>query len=354
MSLHPRPPSFPATINEVAERAGVSIKTVSRVMNNEPNVRDETREKVKLAVSALKYKPNLLARSLAGAKSYLIGLLYDNPNAAYIQDLQTGIIQRCREQGYHLLCEPQDSTSEDLAREIGGFLATIRVDGVILTPPLSDHPAALEALEAAQVPFVRLSPQAYPDRAAQVRMDEFGAAYQMTQFLIHHGHTQIGFVMGHPNHSGAQKRYEGFVRALREIGKEPRTEWVKQGYFTFDSGLEAARYMFKTAKKPTAVFAANDDMAFGVMAYLQSEGLKVPEDVSVCGFDDVPGCRLVWPHLTTIKQPVIQMAYAAADLLLRSAMADLELPLSNQDISLDFTLIERESVSNINETPSHR
>jgi LacI family transcriptional regulator len=337
----------PSTINDVARLAQVSIKTVSRVMNDEANVREDTRAKVKDAAKQLNYRPNLLARSLAGARSFLIGLLYDNPNPAYVNDLQAGVISRCRQSDYHLLCEPQDSQNPDLGRSITGLLATIRLDGVILTPPLCEMTVVLEAVEAAGVPYVRLSPHIYPNRSAAVRMDEFGAALTMTQHLLAKGHKDIGYVMGHPEHGGSHQRYEGFIRALRDIGKEPRTEWVKQGYFTFDSGLEAARLMFAGTKRPTAVFAANDYMAFGVMAHLQDIGLKVPDDVSVVGFDDAPGCRLVWPHLTTIRQPVFDMAAKAADILLKGAHGTLPTPMVETTAMLDFTLIERASVRDL-------
>jgi len=312
-----RPLGQGATIHDVAKLAQVSIKTVSRVMNNETNVREETRIRVKEAARSLRYSPNLLARSLAGARSYLIGHLYDNPNSDYIHNLQTGIIKRAREEGVHLLSEPQNVDSLSLSDDLDALFSTIRLDGVILSPPLSDHPVVLAAVERAGVAFVRISPHAYPNRGASVKIDERAAAKAMTEVLIAHGHRQIGFVMGHPDHGGSLQRYEGFNQALRAIGLEPRTEWVKQGYFTFESGQEAARSLLAAKRRLTAIFAANDDMAFGVMAVLQAEGLVIPDDMSVVGYDDNPGCQLVWPHLSTIFQPVEEMAYQATDLLLK-------------------------------------
>lgn len=333
-----------STINDVASLAGVSIKTVSRVMNEEPNVREDTRLKVKDAARLLNYRPNLLARSLAGARSYLIGLLYDNPIPAYINDLQTGIIKRCRESGYHLLCEPQEAQSPDVGRSVAEFLATIRVDGVILSPPLCEMPAVLQAVEAAGVPYVRISPHIFPNRAASVKMDEQQAAYDMTSYLIEKGHRDIGFIKGPDVHGGSHQRYNGFAAAMIHHGLSPNADWVGQGEFTFESGRAAAKSILLKGKKPTAIFAANDHMAFGVMAELQDLGLKVPDDISVVGFDDTPGCQLVWPHLTTIKQPVQSMAYRAADLLLKGAFGELEKSLSHHEDYLDYGLIERASV----------
>lgn len=339
-------PGAASTINDVARLAGVSIKTVSRVMNNEPNVREETRLKVREASTLLHYRPNLLARSLAGARSFLIGLLYDNPVSSYVNDLQTGVIRRARESGYHLLCEPQDAQAPDLERSIAGLLATIRLDGVILTPPLCDMAVVLQAVEAAGVPYVRVSPFLHPGRSASVRMDERRAAYDMTRYLIDSGHRDIGFIIGHPEHGGSHLRYEGFVRAMREQGIEPRADWVRQGYFSFDSGVEVARSLFAHgSKRPTAIFASNDAMAFGVMAHAQQMGIKVPDEVSIVGFDDTPGATLIWPHLTTVRQPVVELAHAAADILLtRQQLEESGENFKDTARLLPFELIRRDSV----------
>ncbi len=345
----PGTPNAVSTINDVARLAGVSIKTVSRVMNNEPNVREETRSKVKDAANLLHYRPNLLARSLAGSRSFLLGLLYHNPVPTYINEMHRGVIERCRQNGYHLLAEPQDLHSGELERSIAGLLATIRLDGVILTPPLCDMAVVLQTVEAANVPYVRVAPFLYPGRTATVRMDETRAAYEMTQYLQKLGHRNIGFVMGHPEHGGTHLRYQGFVSAMREAGLEPRAEWVKQGYFSFESGVEVGNAFFaKGATRPTAIFSSNDDMAFGMMSVAQQMGVKIPDDVSIVGFDDTPGCTLIWPHLTTIRQPVHDMAYAAADILLsRNSVDENAPPFTAVTRELPFTLIERDSARKI-------
>ena len=334
-----------STINDVARLAGVSIKTVSRVMNNEPNVREETRTKVKDAASRLHYRPNLLARSLAGARSFLVGLLYDNPSSSYVIDMQQGVIERCRQSGYHVLSEPQDSLAPDIGRAIASLLATIRLDGVILTPPLCDMAVVLDAVEAAGVPYVRVSPSLFPGRSALVEMDDTQAAYEMTQFLLARGHSDIGFVRGHPEHGSSHRRYDGFVKAMREAGAEPHSRRIAQGFNSFASGREAAKALFMDAANlPTAIFASNDEMAFGVMAYAQQTGVRIPDQVSVVGFDDTPGSMIIWPHLTTIRQPVTDLAFAAADMLLSRASAEEDAPnFSDTRRELPFDLIERES-----------
>ncbi|MDI7775349.1 LacI family DNA-binding transcriptional regulator [Asticcacaulis sp. EMRT-3] len=333
-----------STINDVARLAGVSIKTVSRVMNNEPNVREETRTKVKEAAALLHYRPNLLARSLAGSRSFLIGLLYDNPSSSYVIDMQEGVISRCRDSGYHVLSEPQDSLAPDLGRAISSLLATIRLDGVILTPPLCDMGQVLDAVEAAGVPYVRVSPSTFPGRSAYVEMDDVQAAYDMTRYLLDRGHTDIGFVRGHPEHGSSHRRYEGYIRAMNEASLKPRLNHMAQGYNSFASGQAAARSLFSDAGDlPTAVFASNDEMAFGVMAYAQQTGIRVPDQVSVVGFDDTPGSLIIWPHLTTIRQPVTDLAHAAADLLLSRAENGEGARLHTRSRLLPFELQRRDS-----------
>ncbi len=337
-------PGGVATINDVARYAQVSIKTVSRVMNNEPNVREETRAKVREAANRLQYRPNLLARSLAGSRSFLVGLFYDNPSSSYVTDIQKGVIDRCRESGYHVLTEPQDSLAPDLGRAISSLLATIRLDGVVLTPPLCDMASVLEAVEAAGVPYVRISPYSYPGRSALVEMDDARAAYDMTRHLLELGHRDIGFVRGHPEHGSSHRRYDGFMKAMYEAGLAPNGEWIRQGYNSFASGVEAARGLFAPgARLPTAVFANNDEMAFGVMACAQQAGVKVPDQVSIVGFDDTPGALLIWPHLTTIRQPVTEMAYAAADILLSRDEYPSGVERAVLERQLPFELVRRES-----------
>ncbi len=329
------------TINDVAAKAGVSIKTVSRVLNREPNVKDDTRERVLAAVQELNYKPNVSARSLAGSRSYLIGVFFDNPSPAYNADVHLGAVLRCREAGYHLLVEPLDSTASDFASQLIPMLATLRVDGVLLTPPVCDNPVLLDALEAAQVPYVRVAPDGQLDRAAYVRMDDRRAAQEMANHLIDLGHREIGFIKGHPDHGASHLREEGFREAMKAHGVTVREDWVVQGWFSFQSGYEAAKDLLARPQRPTAVFASNDDMALGVIAAANQLRLTVPDDLSVVGFDDTPSARMVWPQLTTIRQPIANMAAAAADLLISGEMTtDDGAPASRM---LDFELVVRDS-----------
>jgi LacI family transcriptional regulator len=333
------------TINDVAAEAGVSIKTVSRVMNNEPNVHSETRERVRAAAKALAYRPNISARSLAGSRSYLLGLFFDNPSSAYVTNVQLGAVARCRAGGYHLMIEPFDSAAEDIAAMVEPLMSTLRVDGVILTPPLSDNLKVLEILAGGRTPFVRIAPDRDRERWPAVGMDDERAAYEMAGHFLSLGHRDIAFIKGHPEHGASHLRFAGFVRAMREAGVPVPDASVRQGFFSFRSGFEAAVEFFSAPRRPTAVFASNDDMALGVMAAAHRQGLNVPQDISIAGFDDTPTASVVWPQLTTVRQPIFEMAEAAADMII-SGQARLQPDGEAPTLRLlDFTLALRESTS---------
>jgi LacI family transcriptional regulator len=303
------------TIKDVSRMAGVSIKTVSRVLNKEKYVRDETRQKVEAAVAALNFSPSLAARTLAGSRSFQIALIYDNHSPYYIHAVQEGVWSRCKEEGVRMLAQPVDIESSALAQEIGGLIDETHVDGVILSSPVTDAPAALEELERRGIRFVRISPGTNHALTSSVFMDDAQAADDMTTYLINQGHRRIGFVIGHPNHMASDQRHFGYRRALDRAGIAYEPRLVRPGEFDFESGMAAAEALLKLPNKPTAIFASNDDMAAGVLSYAHRIGLDVPHDLSVAGFDDTPLAQLVWPPLTTIRQPVRELAYAATSQL---------------------------------------
>ncbi len=304
----------PPTIVDVAKQAGVSIKTVSRVMNHEPTVLARTRERVLAAVAELKYRPQLSARSLAGAKSFLIGLLYHEPGAAYVAGIQRGATLRCREAGRHLVVESLQSHGAELPPQIEGMLAALRPDGMILTPPLCDDTRLLASLRAHDTPCVLISPASDGHGLARVEMDDALAAEELTTLLAALGHRRIAFIRG--DQAASERRQRGFERAMAAHGLAVDPAWLVPGRFDFASGVDAARHLLSRPEPPTAVFAANDDMALGVLAVAQRLGIAVPRDLSIVGFDDSRAATLVWPALTTVRQPVAEMAMAAVDLLL--------------------------------------
>ena len=304
-----------ATIKDVSRLAGVSIKTVSRVLNKEKYVREATRAKVDAAMAALKFSPSLAARSLAGRRSFQIALIYDNHSPFYIHQIQDGIWAQCREQGVRMLAQPADVASPTLAAEVGGLIDETHVDGIILSSPVTDAPEVLAELERRGIPFVRISPGTNHAMTSSVFMDDVQAADDMTTHLINLGHRRIGFVIGHPNHMASDQRLFGYRRALDRAGIGFEPSLVRPGQFDFASGAAAAELLLDLPEPPTAIFASNDDMAAGVLAVAHRRDVAVPGALSVAGFDDTELASAVWPPLTTIRQPTRDLAYSAAGLL---------------------------------------
>lgn len=305
----------PITIKDVALHAGVSAKTVSRVLNGEDHVRAEVRDAVQRVIDDLDYRPNAFARSLSSSRSYLLGLLLDDPGSGYAADLQLGALLRCRERSYHLVVEPIDIGAVNWVGQITGSIAALRLDGAILTPPLCDNVDLLGVLDRASLPYVRISPSFEPLRSGFVEMDDRAAAYEMTGHLLALGHRSIGFIKGDPDHSSSAKRFDGFAAALADNGLAPDPTLIREGDFSFRTGLTLGDELLGADRLPSAIFASNDDMALGVLISAMKHGIAVPETLSIAGFDDAPTSRAAWPQLTTIRQPKGEMAAAAVDIL---------------------------------------
>lgn len=328
--------SIRPNIRDVAARAGVSIKTVSRVLNDHPYVREETKRRVDDAMRALDFKPSVAARILSGAKSNQIALIYDNHSPYYMHQIQSGCWQRCHEAGIRLLAQPVIVTDRDVGDQVRGLVTETHVDGIILSSPVTDCDPVLRALEGLKIPFVRISPGTNHALTSSVFMDDVQAADDMATYLINLGHRCIAFVRGHPDHMASDDRLFGYRRALDRAGIPFEPHLVTDGEFDFDSGCLAARLFFALPEPPTAIFAANDDMAAGVLAVAHDRGVEVPRQLSVVGFDDTTLARTVWPPLTTIHQPMFDLAFAAAGLLLSGEFAHRR---------LDHKLVERGSAA---------
>lgn len=308
------PPSV--TIQEVADLAQVSPKTVSRVINNEPRVRSDTRARILEAIERLNYRPNLNARGLASNRSFLIGLFCDRPGD-YLSEFQAGAVARCRESSLHLMVEPWDVQSPDIDKQIDTLLGQLRLEGVILLPPLSDHPIVLTKLHEAAIPLVRIAPKHNLSATPSVGIDDYAAARQVTAHLLNLGHRRVGFILGRPEHGATEQRYLGFIDEMRAHQVAVDFELVQTGNFLFADGLVCAERMLRAANPPTAIFASNDDMAAAVVSMARKFGLSLPGQLSIAGFDDAPIATMLWPELTTVRQPVAAMARIAADLIIR-------------------------------------
>ena len=304
------------TIKDVSKDASVSIKTVSRVINNEVNVAEATKKKVLASIKKLGFRPNKNAQSLRSNKSYMLALLYDNPNKSYLADVQSGIFNACKNTGYNLVIQECNYKSSKLTNDIIQFVKDFKIDGLVITPPLSDMQDFLSNLAANKIEHSVIAPRIMNPDSLYVSSNDYEAAYNLTSEIIKHRHRDIGFIKGHPKHSASLLRFNGFLAAMKKYGFKPNEQWIKQGNFGFESGFDAGVQIFESSKVPTAIFASNDSMAAGIMKSAQMKGIEVPNNLSLTGFDDSAIAQQIWPSLTTIKQPVQQMAAHAAKILI--------------------------------------
>jgi len=312
---------MPARIEDVAATAGVSMKTVSRVFNHEPNVRDKTRLRVEAAAKALNYRPNPSARSLAGNRSYLISLVYDDPAAAssYIMEIIVGMLAACEKARYSAMLRPLEYSSVDRVRAVEEAIAQYRLDGLILVPPFADDLKLLRRLDALGLRYATISAKASlgHERIGTI-LDERKAAAEMIAHAVALGHRRIGHIAGPLPHGGRAWRLAGYRDGLRKAGIAYDEALVVDGGFSFEAGIAGARRLLDLRSPPTAIFAANDDSACGVMHEAFERGLSIPRDLSVFGFDDTPTSRQIWPSLTTVRQPCRDMGRIAAEQLIAS------------------------------------
>jgi LacI family transcriptional regulator len=324
-----------STIGDVSRAAGVSIKTVSRVLNGERYVSVVLREKVEAAVRELGYRPNFAARALGGRRSFLIALIYENPSPYFAQNIQAGVMARCSESGYRMISQPCVADSPTMLDEIAALIDQAQLDGMILTAPFTEDETVRAMLTARQLPYAMISPARVDIDVASASIDQAGAAQAMTAHLIEQGHRRIGFVGGSKRFATSARRLLGYKAALDAAGMGFDSTLVCSGDYDFISGSKAAAKLLALPAPPSAIFASSDDMAAGVLATAHQLGLDVPKQLSVAGFDDTNLAAVIWPPLTTIRQPVRDLAYAATDLLLTSR---------HEQVQLDFELISRASV----------
>lgn len=339
MNGQKNPPGGRSTINDVARLAGVSKKTVSRVLNDSPLVHEETRARVRAVIESLAYVPDPQARGLAFRRSFLIGLVFDSPSAQYIVNLQYGVLDALRDTPYELLVHPCDSQQPDYVAGIRRFVQRHKLHGVILVPRVSEDQALADALALLGCRYVRIAsvPLDRPER--QVRTHDREAGARAAEHLLALGHRRLGIVTGPQRYRSAVERAEGFLDALAAAGVAVPPERVIEGGYTFISGVAAAESLLTAADRPTAVFASNDEMAAGVYSVAHRRGLRIPDDLSVVGYDDSDLASQLWPALTTLRLPVRTLGRQAAERLLQ----DAEAPMPRDEVFLD--LVARQSTA---------
>ncbi|AEO43452.1 LacI family DNA-binding transcriptional regulator [Xanthomonas perforans] len=302
-----------ATLLDVAKHAGVSPMTASRVINRHPHVGEAMRARVEASVQALGYRPNLAGRSLRTSGLLRIGVLYSNPSAAYLNQFMLGLLEQSSLTGSQVMVEKCGAIrSQRAATE---RLLAAGVDGVILPPPLCDSRQTIAELDARGIPVVAVASGAPMAQISSVRIDDYQAARAIVDHLIELGHRRIALIKGDPKHTPSALRANGYLDSLHAAGVSVADGLIAEGLFTYHSGLLAARSLLAQRPPPTAIFCSNDDMAAAAVAVAHGLGLRVPEDVSIAGFDDTPVATTIWPELTTVHQPVTAMGRAAVSLL---------------------------------------
>lgn len=309
------------TIDDVAALAGVARTTVSRVLNNQPNVRQEVRRKVMEAVEKLGYRVNLQARNLAGRKALRIALIHasdfdSEPNSYFSSALELGATRAGARLGAQVIVHVINQSDPGASAEIVARLRDDQCDGAIVTPPFSDDAQLLRTLDGLGVGVVCIAGGEPAAHLAKVLgIDDYRAGYDVGAHLVAEGRRKFGFIKGLQHHASAETRFDGFLAALRDAGLEPDAVAAMRGNFTFRSGLECAQEFLKDGQGVDALVCANDDMAAGALLAAHKAGLRIPQDIAITGFDDTPVSEIVWPPLTTIHQPLRRMGARAVEYL---------------------------------------
>jgi LacI family transcriptional regulator len=330
---------FMPTIRDVAARANVSVATVSHVINGTRPVHPETVKRVRAAIEDLGYRQNTLARGLRRSETGTIGLLVPDNSNPFFAEVSRVIEDRGFSEGYNvILCNSDGSAAKEAAYV--EVLLSKQVDGLILISSGNSF-APVQSILKVGVPLVVVDRELGDLPVDQVLVDNEQGGYLVGQYLVRLGHRRIGYISGPSNLSLSAHRLAGFKRALDEAGIALSTQWIIRGDFQYAGGESAMRKLLQHNLKLTAVFASNDRMALGAMAVLSRARLRIPEDVSVIGFDDIPLARATFPSLTTVAQPIADMGHLSVSLLLDRIKKEKALP--PQRIMLPTSLIERQS-----------
>ncbi|WP_312240427.1 HTH-type transcriptional repressor PurR [Pantoea sp.] len=330
-----------ATIKDVAKRAGVSTTTVSHVINKTRFVAEETRNAVWAAIKELHYSPSAVARSLKVNHTKTLGLLATSSEAPYFAEIIEAVENRCFERGYTLIL---GNAHNDINKQRAylSMMAQKRVDGLLVM--CSEYPDDLLQMleENRNIPMVVMDwGESRGDFTDTVLDNAFQGGYLAGRYLIERGHRDIGAIPGQMERNTGGGRHAGFVKALNEAGIQLRAEWTVQGDFEPESGYQAMLQILNQKQRPTAVFCGGDIMAMGAICAADEQGLRVPQDISVIGYDNVRNARYFSPALTTVHQPKAELGEKALEMLLDRITSKREDP---QTIEVNPTLIERRSV----------
>lgn len=331
------------TIRDVAELAGVHPSTVSRVINDDSRISEKTKNKVFLIIKKLGYTPNAIARGLKTKRTYTLGMLIPDITNPFFAEIARGVEDAANANGFNIiLCNTDDKLKKE--RIYLEILKGKRVDGLILgTAHIKDK--SIIELEKKKFPYILLSRNIEGLDKNCVIVDDVAGGIMVTEYLIKLGHRRIAHITGPPTVRAANNRLEGYKFALEKHQIEYHEELVKEGDFRIKGGYQVMKRFLKLAEPPTAIFAANDLLALGAMQAIQKEKYHIPEDFCIIGFDDIRLASFVYPPLTTIRQPMLEMGALAVKMLLKIIE---EGEFNQRKIVLKSKLIIRESCRKIN------
>lgn len=338
------------TIRHVAADAGVSLQTVSRVINDSASVSAEMRKRVQASIDKLGYVPSIAAQRMSGSRSYIILALNDRDRTIadwcerqgtdWVDQMLLGGMLKCAEYGYRMMIELVDTHSDHVERELRATIAALQPDGVILTPPHSENPLVTRLLSAQKITFARIGSLAPGDGIAMT-MDDEHAARLATQHLLALGHRRIGFISGSKEYTLSRWRIDGW-RAAMAAADRPCDGLLAGGDFSFESGLVAARALLGGDNAATAIIASNDRMALACLEVAREKGLAVPEKLSLISFDNTPIVRFAQPPLTAVEQPIAETTSRAVEMIIAVQRGQ---PPPDQPVIVPASLIERQSTA---------
>ncbi len=306
-----------STINDIARLANVSKKTVSRVINESPFVKEETRLKISTIIREMGFAPDPQARGLAFRRSFLIGMIYDNPTAQYIVNMQQGILDAMRDTSFELVIRPCDRANPTFLHDMRAFVERQKLYGVVLPPSVSEDERLVQLLHEIDCPYVRIASVSLDTAANMVVTHDFSGAADAARHLADLGHKVIAHISGPSTFRSSYERRRGFAQGLDERHLKLKQAYDREAAYTFESGVTAAEQLLSMKPRPTAIFAGNDEMAAGVYKAARNLGLEIPKDLSVVGFDDSPVASRMWPLLTSVRLPIRDMGHMAAEKLIR-------------------------------------
>lgn len=337
---------MPVTIKEVAHSAGCSIKTVSRVVNNEPHVKPALKERVLLAIEELGYVPNISARQLVQKKSYVICILLHS-SGSFQSTVISKVLDLGYEGNYEILVQtyyPSFSRSRD---KITALIQQKRIDGLVTTPPCDSDPFLIDLIKSSGIAHVHIAPLQATGGTPYVSAEDFTGAYQMTEHLIHHGHRRIGLLMGLRNHRSSLDRLFGYKSAVEAHSIPFEVKYLVDSENNFPGGYNATRMLMSLPEPPTAVFALSDEAAAGALYALNELKIDVPGQLSLAAFGDITHSNEIWPGISVVKYPLEQIVEKSVCMLIELVEGR---QLEERQVIFPTEIIERGSIRSIPES----